>query len=197
MDPVNILIALNLIATIGANLTGAKRGFRSSTAASKERPKGFLQSVPPNLSALVFVFIGLGIFRVGTADYDPGLLPARLAGLAIFAAFSWIQISAFKSLGQFYSQDIVVLKNHMIVKKGLYGFIRHPQYLSQILSDAGAVLAVLSYPAAVLVLIEIPILIMRARAEDALFAKHFGHEFSEYRARTGFMFPKFRKTLKV
>ena len=37
MDPVNIIILLNVIATFGANVTGAKRGLKSTVAEIKEK----------------------------------------------------------------------------------------------------------------------------------------------------------------
>ena len=51
MDPVNIIILLNVIGTFGANVTGAKRGLKSTVSEIKEKPKTFLQKFPPMLSA--------------------------------------------------------------------------------------------------------------------------------------------------
>jgi len=47
MDPINIIILLNIIATFGANVTGAKRGLKSTVSEIKEKPKTFLQKFPP------------------------------------------------------------------------------------------------------------------------------------------------------
>ena len=41
MDPINIIVALNIIATFGANVTTAKKGFRSVITSYKEKPKSF------------------------------------------------------------------------------------------------------------------------------------------------------------
>lgn len=190
MDPINILTAINIAAIMAASFTGAKKGLKSKLSAVKERPAGFLQYLPPNLSALLLLMIILGLFQVGTADYTQQRMTLRLAGLAVFVLFSWLQISTFRSLGEFYSQDMVIMKNHMIVKKGFYKYMRHPMYLFQMISDLGAILAVLSYPASVVLLIEIPLLIMRAKAEDIMLARNFGPEFEEYRKQAGFMWGK-------
>jgi len=47
----------------------------------------------------------------------------------------------------------------------------------------------LSYLVGLLALIEIPIYIMRASAEDKLLSKYFAERFSEYKKKSGFMFP--------
>ncbi|MHB9040989.1 MAG: methyltransferase family protein [Melioribacteraceae bacterium] len=82
------------------------------------------------------------------------------------------------------------MKDHKLITGGIYKFIRHPQYLSQLLSDLGAGLALLSYIVVpVVVLIEIPLFIMRAVLEDKLLQKHFGEEYSAYKKRSGFIIP--------
>ena len=45
MDPINIIVALNILATFGVNVSSAKKGFRSSITAYKEKPKTYLQNV--------------------------------------------------------------------------------------------------------------------------------------------------------
>ena len=192
MDPINILLGLNLIATLGANMGGAKKGFRSAITVVKERPKTFLQSIPPNVSLFVLIFTIVSIFRIGTLNYDKyqSLYSLRLFGLFFNIAFSWFQVWSYKSLGDNYSQDILITRNHELVTKGPFKLIRHPQYLGQILADLGAALALLSYIVLPMVLfLEIPLLIMRAMEEDRLLAKHFKEKFDKYRKKTGFLLP--------
>ena len=189
MDPINIIAALNLFATFVANLGGAKKGFKTSISASREKPKTYLQKLPLFLSMLTLVALILAVFQVGTLAYSAELKGLRLAGLAVYVVFSWIQIWAYKSLGSSYSQEVLIMKNHNLIKKGPFKFIRHPQYLSQILLDLGAGLATLSYIIIPLAVIEIPFLIMRARLEEKLLAKYFKEDFQDYRKNTGFMLP--------
>jgi protein-S-isoprenylcysteine O-methyltransferase Ste14 len=93
-------------------------------------------------------------------------------------------------LGSSYSQDIIIQKNHKIITAGIYKIIRHPQYLSQILSDLGAAVALMSYIALpFIILLEIPLFIMRAMLEDKLLKKHFGEEYLSYKNKSGFMIP--------
>jgi len=189
MDPVNIILLFNIIGTFGANVTGAKRGLKSTLSEVKEKPKTFLQKFAPVLSMLSLVALILAVFQIGTLEYLEEYNTIRYIGLAVYLAFSWIQVWAFKTLGDNYSQEIMIKKKHELVTKGPFKLIRHPQYLCQILLDIGAAAATLGYIVGGLALIEIPVYIIRASMEDKLLAKHFAERFSEYKKKSGFMIP--------
>jgi protein-S-isoprenylcysteine O-methyltransferase Ste14 len=188
MDPINIIAGLNLLANFGANLSGAKKGLRSTITVPKEKPATYLQNIPIVISTIALIAFALGLFRLGTFEYNPGNFNLRLAGLAVYLVFSWMQIWSYKTLGENYSQDIVIFKSHSLVKKGPYKYLRHPQYTSQILMDAGAGVLSLSYIVIILVIIEIPLLIMRASAEEKLLAKHL-KDYNEYKKQSGSFLP--------
>ena len=189
MDPVNIIILFNIIGTFGANVTGAKRGLKSTLSEVKEKPKTFLQKFAPVLSMLSLVALILAVFQIGMLEYLEEYNTIRYIGLAVYLAFSWVQVWAFKTLGDNYSQEIMIKKKHELVTKGPFKLIRHPQYLCQILLDIGAAAATLGYIVGGLALIEIPVYIIRASMEDKLLAKHFAERFSEYKKKSGFMIP--------
>lgn len=189
MDPINILVGLNVIATFGAHYSGAKKGFRSAVGAAKEKPKSFLQTVPVYLSTLSLVAIILGVFKIGTLEYIPAYEMIRIIGLIVFIVFSWIQVFSIKTLGENYSQEIVILKNHKLVTNGIFRIIRHPQYVSQVLMDLGAAVALLSYVVFPLAIIEIPFLIMRASLEEKMLEKYFKDDFKSYKKKSGFFIP--------
>jgi protein-S-isoprenylcysteine O-methyltransferase Ste14 len=189
MDPLNIIILLNIIATFSANVTGAKKGFKSKVMAVKEKPQTFLQKFPPIISTFSLIALIVGVFQVGTIEYLEEYNTIRYTGAVVYLVFSWIQVWAFKSLGENYSQDILIKKNHKLVTNGPYKYIRHPQYLCQLLVDLGGAAATLSYIVGGLAIIEIPIYIMRASIEDKLLSKHFTEEFSAFKKKSGFMLP--------
>ena len=189
IDPINFLILLNVVATFGANVTGAKKGLKSTVSEIREKPKTFLQKFPPVISMLSLVALIFAAFQIGTLEYAKEFNLIRYIGLAVYLVFSWIQVWSFKSLGENYSQDIMIKKSHELVMKGPFKIIRHPQYMCQILLDLGATVATLGYVVGFLALIEIPIYIMRASAEDKLLYKYFAEKFSEYKKKSGFMIP--------
>ena len=189
MDPINIIIGLNIIATLGANITGAKKGLKSKITVAKEKPQSYLQKVPIMLSTVTLIVLILGIFQVGTIAYTEEYNILRIVALLAYLLFSWIQIWSFKTLGEQYSQEVLIFRTHKIVKKGLYVAIRHPQYLSQIVIDLGGAFATLSYVLLPLAIIQIPLLILRARFEEKLMEKHLKQDFIDYKNNTGFIFP--------
>ena len=192
MDPINIIVAINLFVSMTANMSAAKKGMKSKLSNVVEKPKTYLQKVPPNVAALILIATIAAIFDLGTMEseikeqYDI----LRIIGLLLFIIFSWFQVSSFKYLGEFYSQDILIFKNHELKQNGPFKLIRHPQYVSQILSDLGVGIALMGYviiPA--VILIELPLFILRARAEDKLLNKYFNEEFQKYKDKTGFFVP--------
>jgi len=192
MDPINIFVGINLIYSLFANASGAKKGFKKKISGIVEKPQTYLQKVPPNISALILVLIVLGIFGIGTlkASQSNAEMIWRIAGLLIFVAFSILEVQAFKTLGKFYTQDIAVLKGQNLVISGYYKIIRHPQYLFQILSDIGAGVALQSYLVIfAAVLLEIPLFILRAKKEEELLEKHFGGNYKIYKQNSSFFLP--------
>jgi protein-S-isoprenylcysteine O-methyltransferase Ste14 len=192
MDPINLITAINLFVSISANWSGAKKGIKTSITKLVERPKSYLQKLPPNISALILVITILGIFNIGSLPQNlkEEYSYLRIIGLLMFIIFSWLQVLSFKSLKNYYAQDVVILKEHKLISNGIYGVIRHPQYISQFLSDFGAGLALMNFlilPLALLV--ELPLFMMRANLEEKMLANHFGEEFKLYKKRTGFIFP--------
>lgn len=192
MDPINILVAINLFVSMSANFSGAKKGLKTSITKVVERPVTFLQKAPPNVAALVLVLIILSVFKIGTlqAELEKEFQIYRIIGLAMFVVFSWIQVLSYKTLGKNYAQDIVIMKEHNLVREGVYRFVRHPQYISQLLSDLGAGLALTSYLVIPLVVfVEIPLFILRAVVEEKMLRKHFGESFVSYKKHSGFIIP--------
>jgi len=189
MDPINIIIGLNVIATFGANVGAAKKGVKDKVGVFKDKPKTYLQTLPLILSIISLVVLIISIFQVGTLQYKSENQTFRVIGLIFYLIFSWIQIWATKVLGDNYSQDIAIKKDHHLVTNGPFKFIRHPQYLSQFLMDIGGAVATLSMVLAPLALIQLPFLFMRASIEDKLLEKHFGESFRSFKKKTGMIFP--------
>jgi protein-S-isoprenylcysteine O-methyltransferase Ste14 len=189
MDPINIIIGLNIIATFGANVGAAKKGIKDKVGVFKDKPKSYLQTLPLVLSTIALVVLIISLFQIGTLEYKTEYQTLRVIGLAFYIVFSWVQIWSTKVLGDNFSQDIAIKRDHHLITKGPFKFIRHPQYLSQFLMDIGGAAATLSFILAPLALIQIPLLFMRASLEDKLLEKHFGENFRSYKKKTGMVFP--------
>ncbi len=189
MDPINILIAINIVATFAANIGTAKKGVKDKLSVFRDKPKTYLQTLPLALSTVNLLVLILAVFQIGTHNYDQRFFTLRVVALVFYLIFSWLQIWSFKSLGNYYSQEIAIRKEHEIISAGPYKIIRHPQYLSQIFVDLAGAIATLSYILLPLALIQIPFLILRAREEEKLFKKYMPEEFDSYKKKSGFMLP--------
>lgn len=189
MDPINIFIAINIIATFVANVSGAKKGVKDKVAVFRDKPKTYLQTLPLVISTVNLLILILAVFQIGTLTYEQKYFSVRLTALIVYLLFSWIQIWSFKTLGEYYSQEIAIRKEHKIISAGPYKIIRHPQYLSQIFVDLAGAVATLSFVLFPLALIQIPLLILRAKEEEKLFLKYFPEEFKTYKEKSGFMLP--------
>lgn len=187
MDPINIIAAVNVIVLFGASVSSAKKGLKTSVSAIKEKPVTFLQKVP-HIAAIILLLQILGLFGIGTLNFDK-YQSVRIIALGVYVVFSWLQIWASKSLGNMYAQEIVILKNHILIKKGLYRIIRHPQYVTQIITDISLSVVTFSFLAGPLAIINVPLIVMRALAEDKLLEKHFKSEFAEYKKHSGLLLP--------
>jgi protein-S-isoprenylcysteine O-methyltransferase Ste14 len=76
-----------------------------------------------------------------------------------------------------------------IVTTGLYGYIRHPLYLSLILLGFGAMLKKPGYIQIILSIINLIALILTARVEEGEMIKKFGNEYRDYMKKTKMFFP--------
>ncbi len=190
MDAINIISLVALVFSIFANSATAKGGLKGAVIKHEKKPKTYLQKIPLNTSALILVFQILGLFQIGTLDYTDDLFPIRITGLIVFMFFSWLQVLSFKNLKDNYSQEIVIKKNHQLVTTGMHKIVRHPQYISQILSDLGLGIALCSFLVVPLVLlVELPLFTLRAKKEEEVMTEYFGDKYMEYKKKSSFMIP--------
>ena len=191
MDPVNIITGIALLLSIAANGSATKGGLKRSVTKSERKPNTYLQKVPLNISALILILQLLSVFQLfGTIEYKNEYLIFRIIGLILFIVFAWLQVMSFKNLKSFYSQDISLQKNHQLITTGLHKTIRHPQYMSQVISDLFFGVAVGSYIIIPLVLlVQLPLFILRAKKEETMMLDYFGEPYSEYKKKSGFIIP--------
>lgn len=190
MDAINIISLVALVSSIFANSASAKGGLKGAVTKNEKKPKTYLQKIPLNTSALILVLQILGLFQIGTLDYANNLIPIRIIGLLVFILFSWLQVLSFKNLKGNYSQEIVIKKNHQLITTGMHKIVRHPQYVSQIISDLGLGIALCSFLVIPLVLlVELPLFILRAKKEEEILNEYFDDKYIEYKKKSSFMIP--------
>ncbi len=188
---INLIIVINIVLTFSANIPIAGYSFKRKLQPVLSRANSYLQSVPKTISTLIFLLIIAGLFGIGRFEIDNQIVNGlRVVSAILFVFFSWVQIYATKKLGEFYSPDIVVFKNHQVIDDGLYKIIRHPIYLSQFLQDFFAGIALLNLPIILLTtFVELPLYIKRTNLEEKILENNVP-AYSDYSKRTGKWFPK-------
>ncbi|MFN8240941.1 MAG: isoprenylcysteine carboxylmethyltransferase family protein [Bacteroidales bacterium] len=77
----------------------------------------------------------------------------------------------------------------VLVKKGIYGYIRHPLYFSLFLLGTGAFLKQVSYLTLLLAILNMVALWLTARIEESEMIARFGDEYRDYMKETKMFIP--------
>jgi len=126
------------------------------------------------------------------------LNPQLIAGLAVATASSAFRVTAFRTLGRFFTYQLAILPDHKLVTHGLYSWVRHPSYTAVPFVYAGVLLTITA-PGSVLydclgvdstrklmAVLALAIargtyvFICRAEIEDQVLQKEFGKEWEEW-----------------
>ncbi len=78
-----------------------------------------------------------------------------------------------------------------LISSGVFGVIRHPIYTGAILFYLGATLITLSLISAAFWLVIVAAYFLIARYEERILSNEFGQAFTDYKKRTGMLFPRF------
>jgi protein-S-isoprenylcysteine O-methyltransferase Ste14 len=113
----------------------------------------------------------------------------RWLGLTLCCLGGVVRVVALRSLGPQFSAYVTLQPGHQLVRSGIYSLVRHPLYLSLLLAGPGLALVFASQLVMPIALLSALFIASRIRAEDALLAQTFPHEFHAYRACTAMLVP--------
>lgn len=148
-----------------------------------------------SMLAFFIAMVMLAYFKAGRLDLDeiPALVIAVIGTILILTG-TVLNISGRISLGGNWGNQIKIYKDHHLVTTGIFHFVRHPLYSSTIMMLYGFSFLFRNYLVLILVsLIFIPFMIYRARQEESALSETFGDIYTEYKSKTGLLFPKLRK----
>lgn len=97
-----------------------------------------------------------------------------------------------RKVRQLHASSWTMAETHKLIMKGPYSRVRHPSYLSYVLSFIGLVLMIPSV-LTVILLIGIPGYYTAAVREEQLLISHFGTDYRNYMMKTGRFMPKLRR----
>jgi protein-S-isoprenylcysteine O-methyltransferase Ste14 len=134
---------------------------------------------------LDFIFLQNFSFQIFAV---PGLILLIVGGIIRMKARLHLKKKAgFESLVG--TSKLKVVKEHHLVKDGLYKHVRHPLYLGEILRNLGFVIIFSSVYGTLIVLLASTFLFFRMDIEEKMLISVFGQEYREYKRRTKRLIP--------
>jgi protein-S-isoprenylcysteine O-methyltransferase Ste14 len=194
-----VLSALLLVST---GLAAGWQGFKASRKRGESHEPASGQAwVDPTrfLTRVRDLLLILSLALVFSVIISPGLVldsvwelsfpldsAVQTLGVILIASGSILVAWAFRTLGEFAMEGIVLVKNHRLVQTGPYGLVRHPMYGSTILIGLGLFLLYLNI---VFLILYLPVFVIdsyRADVEERLLSSPvgFGSGYADYRKRT-------------
>jgi protein-S-isoprenylcysteine O-methyltransferase Ste14 len=90
-----------------------------------------------------------------------------------------------------WSPTLEIHKDHTLVTNGIYRYIRHPMYASQLLWVIAQILLLQNWLAGPLDLVFfIPFYFLRVQAEEKMMLESFGDQYRDYMKKVGGLIPK-------
>jgi protein-S-isoprenylcysteine O-methyltransferase Ste14 len=124
------------------------------------------------------------------ADYS---LPtwAGWSGIFILVCSLLIFLRAHMDLKANWSPSLELYEGHTLITNGIYRYIRHPMYASQLVWAVAQILLMQNWIAGPPSLILfIPFYLLRSRAEEQMMLERFPGPYREYKRTTGGILPK-------
>jgi len=110
---------------------------------------------------------------------------------AVFSALAIaLLIWTLPALGRNLTDTVVTRKEHTLVTRGAYRWIRHPFYVSMALMTLGSALVAADWFMFVSGVVVFSLLALRSLVEEEQLAARFGDTYLEYQKRTGRFLPK-------
>lgn len=136
---------------------------------------------------LIYVFTS----RLDFADY---YLPEWVGWLGVFIILdaAWLLFLSHRDLGRHWTVTVGLREGHSLITSGIYQYIRHPMYAAHLVWAIGQILILHNWIAGYSFIITmLPFYFHRTKREEEMLIEEFGNEYSEYKQKTGALFPKF------
>jgi protein-S-isoprenylcysteine O-methyltransferase Ste14 len=134
------------------------------------------------VSALVAGIMTKGGFLMNSDFLKPIGFSISVAGMLLFAISAIFLRDAFRG-------NVNPITEHLVCN-GPYRFVRHPLYLSMLITIVGLVLGMRSIWGLVITVgVFLPLTVLRAKLEETALHAKFHSEWVEYAAKTWFLIP--------
>jgi protein-S-isoprenylcysteine O-methyltransferase Ste14 len=161
---------------------------RSKEKSSSKRDRGSLQLLWLTIIASISLTVVLQWYPTPAFQLPRSIITAiALCFLTGGLIVRWLSIL---SLGKFFTVDVAIQEEHILVLRGLYKYARHPSYTGLLIEFLG--LAVYFGNWVSLIIIMIPItgaIAYRIRCEEIALLEKFGKQYEEYMTHTKSLIP--------
>ncbi|HKY21243.1 MAG TPA: isoprenylcysteine carboxylmethyltransferase family protein [Vicinamibacterales bacterium] len=119
----------------------------------------------------------------------------RWVGVVLGAAGGALVVWTFRHLGRNLTDTVVTRREHTLVLKGPYRFVRHPFYDAVALSIVGNALTAANWFLLAGGLLALALIVLRTGREEERLIARFGDAYRSYMDRTGRFLPRLRRHL--
>src|SRR5215831_13815197 len=182
----SLALELGLIFLVSEILLTLTRRSRSETGTKQDRSTLGIIWLVIAVSVTAGIFVALN-FRPAALTY--GQIFA-VAGVMLFAAGLLLRWWAIISLGRFFTVDVTIEKDHELVERGPFRFVRHPSYTGVLLAFVGLGLSLGNWAALLVILLPIgAAFIHRMNVEEDALSRALGRHYADYMKRTKRLVP--------
>jgi protein-S-isoprenylcysteine O-methyltransferase Ste14 len=168
---------------------------RSQSATGTKQDRGTLSV----LWLVIIISIAAGMFIAGSTSLRAGVvglfdLPRSnwisVFAVGVFAAGLIFRWWAIVTLGRFFTVDVTIEKDHELVERGPFRFVRHPSYTGVLFAFVGWALTLRNWAAILVVLVPIFIaFVRRMNVEEEALQGALGERYRAYMNRTKRLVP--------
>ena len=179
-------LVLGLIYFLSEFLLSVTRRGRSETGTKQDRStlRVIWIVIMTSISAGVFI---AGNFRAGALPYGRVL---TIVGVVLFAAGLIFRWWAIVTLGRFFTVDVTIEKDHELVERGPFRWVRHPSYTGVLMAFVGFALTLRNWAAILIILVPIFIaFVRRMNVEEEALRGALGEKYDAYMRRTKRLVP--------
>jgi protein-S-isoprenylcysteine O-methyltransferase Ste14 len=117
------------------------------------------------------------------------LSPAQISSWILLTLSAWVVISGYLTLKRKGKPEINFENTSVLVKSGLYKYIRHPLYLSIFLFGTGVFLKQPGKYQLIPAIVNLVAIFLTARIEEKVMIAKFGDEYRNYMKETRMFIP--------
>jgi protein-S-isoprenylcysteine O-methyltransferase Ste14 len=164
--------------------------FGTKRAKQRETPAEFALHVLPVIGGFWLLFARSGNWGWLNWRLTPYLPPVWTAGLLVTLAGVGMAIWARLTLGSNWSSAVTLKNDHVLIRNGLYRWIRHPIYTGILLGMIGSAMIRGHLRGWIGLVVVLAAFYFKARREERFLREEFGAGFDEHSQRTGMFLPK-------